>query len=306
MKRKTPKNRLDSMPNGTELERVIRRFLTDVGNNVAKPWLAIYDRKKEADPFTGPLLLAGKFIPIIEAWIDEAGRSLLVSLDQQDADKWLVQSPETLRAARTAALDLCQDTIDEFTRDTLRTLQGMRMDIAASIESGETAGELTARISTWIKDSARWRARRIAVTESARAYNTGVIAAGETLDFIAGYELLLSSDACPICQMIFRLCPVIRKGGTFGTNGSNKTYKDLKFPPFHPGCRCSILEVFENEMPEQLKPPVKPSKNGYLQPTEADYLAAERAGYQSVAIGNAKSFTKTGRILEVTSEADNN
>jgi hypothetical protein len=236
MKRKTPRNRLDAMPSGMELERIARRILTELGNNVAKPWLAIYDRKKEADPFTAPLDMAGKFIPVIEAWIDQSGRSLLVSLDQQDADQWLVRAPEVLQAAREAVLDLCNETIEQFTSDTLKTLEGMRLDIAASIESGETAGELTDRISTWIKDNARWRARRIAITESARAYNTGLVKAAESLDFIAGWELLVSGDACPMCHMIYRLCPIIPKGGTFGTNGNNKTYKDLKFPPFHPGC----------------------------------------------------------------------
>ncbi len=224
------------MPSGTELERIARRILAELGNNVAKPWLAIYDRKKEADPFTAPIDMAAQFIPVIEAWIDESGRSFLVSLGQQDADQWLVRAPEVIEAARNATLDLCQETIDQFTSDTLRTLEGMRADIAASIEAGETAGELTNRISTWIKDNARWRARRIAITESARAYNTGLTSAAEGLDFVTGWELLLSGDACPMCQMIFRLCPVIPKGGTFGTNGKNKTYKDLKFPPFHPGC----------------------------------------------------------------------
>ena len=66
------------MPSGTELERIARRILTELGNNVAKPWLAIYDRKKEADPFTAPIDMAAEFIPIIEAWIDESGRSFLV------------------------------------------------------------------------------------------------------------------------------------------------------------------------------------------------------------------------------------
>jgi hypothetical protein len=298
MKRKTPKSRLNAMPSGTELERIARRILTELGNNVARPWLAIYDRKKEADPFTAPLDMAGKFIPIIEAWIDQSGRSLLVSLDQQDADQWLVRAPEVLQAAREAVLDLCNETVEQFTTDTLRTLEGIRLDIAASIESGETAGELTDRISTWVKDNARWRARRIAITESARAYNTGLVKAAESLDFVAGWELLVSGDACPMCHMIYRLCPIIPKGGTFGTNGNNKTYKDLKFPPFHPGCRCSLLEVFDDEMPKELKPPARPGENGYLRPSEADYETADQGGYLSVAIGNAKSFTKTGRILE--------
>ena len=87
------------MPSGTELERIARRILTELGNNVAKPWLAIYDRKKEADPFTAPIDMAAEFIPIIEAWIDESGRSFLVSLGQQDADQWLVRAPEVIEAA---------------------------------------------------------------------------------------------------------------------------------------------------------------------------------------------------------------
>ena len=298
MKRKTPRKRLDAMPSGIELERIARPFLRQLGMSVARPYLAIYDRKKEVDPFTGPYDLANKFIPVIEAWIDEAGRSMLVSLDQQDADQWLVRNPEILRAAREATLDLCIDTVNTFTGKVLATLEGMRLDIAASIESGETAGELTNRISRWLEEDSRWRARRIAITESARAYNLGTVRAAESLDFITGWKLLVSDDACPLCHMINRLCPVIPKGGSFGENGRNKTYKDLKFPPLHPGCRCSILEVFEDEMPKNLRPPVRPGSNGYLQPTDADYAAADAGGYLSVAIGNAKSFTKTGRILE--------
>lgn len=298
MKRITPKKRLAAMPDGVELERIIRPFLKDLGRNITKPYLAVYERRKEADPFTGPYELAGKFIPIIDSWIDEAGRAALVSLDQQNADQWLVRNPQILNQAHGAILDLCKETIDTFQRDLMTTLDGMRADLAASIESGETGGELTDRISQWVDENARWRARRIAVTESARAYNLGQMSSVMDLDYIAGFKLLLSADACPMCYMIHRLCPIIRKGGTFGQNGNNPTYKDLKAPPFHPGCRCALQEVFEDEMPPSLKPPVMPGANGYLQPSEADFQGSEEGGYLSVAIGNAKSFTKSGRLLE--------
>lgn len=286
------------MPSGIELERIARPFLKDLGKAIVKPYLAIYERRKEVDPFTGPYDLAAKFIPVITGWIDESGRSALISLDQQNADDWLVRNPHILEQARTATLDLCKETIDTFQRDTLKTLDAIRAELAASIESGETGGELTNRISQYVDENARWRARRIAVTESARAYNAGHLAAVEGLDFVAGFKLLPSADACPVCHMIARLCPIIPKGGSFGQNGKNETYKDLKMPPFHPGCRCALLEVFSDEMPRNLKPPVRPGDNGYLQPSEADYAAAEEGGYLSVAIGNAKSFTKTSRLLE--------
>lgn len=299
MPRISPKKRLSNMPDGMELERIARPFLKDLGKAIARPILAIYDRRKEVDPYTGPYDLSAKFLPIITGWIDEAGREALLSLDQQNADDWLVRNPHVLEAARTATLDLCKETVDTFQRDTLKTLDGIRADLAASIESGETGGELTNRLAQWVDENARWRARRIAVTESARAYNLGQLEAVKDLDFVAGFKLLLSADACPMCHMIHRLCPIIRKGGTFGENGKNATYKDLKFPPFHPGCRCALQEVFDDEMPKNLKPPLKPGANGYLQPSEADFAAAEEGGYLSVAIGNAKSYQKSGRLMEL-------
>lgn len=287
------------MPDGTELERIARPFLKELGKAIVKPYLAIYERRKEVDPFTGPYDLASKFIPVIDSWIDEAGRAALVSLDQQDASDWLVRNPHILEAAHSATLDLCKETIATFQRDALATLDGMRADLAASIESGETGGELTNRIAQWVDENARWRARRIAITESARAYNLGQMAAVESLDFIAGFKLLLSADACPMCHMINRLCPIIRKGGSFGKNGKNETYRDLKMPPFHPGCRCALQEVFIDEMPNELKPALVPGPNGYLQPSDADFAASEEGGYLSVAIGNAKSYHKSGRLIEV-------
>ena len=141
-----------------------------------------------------------------------------------------------------------------------------------------------------MKENARWRARRIAVTESARAYNQGRFEATKGLDFVAGYELVLSSDACPLCHAIKRQCPVIPKDGTFGQNGKNETYKNLKFPPFHPGCRCTTVVVFDDEVPKEWPKPVKPAENGYILPSDADFANAIEGGYESVAIGNAKSI----------------
>ena len=286
------------MPSGDDIERAFRPVLKGVGMSLIKSWAKT--TRKEYDPFTAPYTLASKFIPTIEAMIDEAGKSLLVSLGQADADTWLVRNPEILNNAKTAAFDLCNDTIDTFVQDTLKTIDAMRAELSASIASGETGGDLVDRLSRYVDSESRWRARRIAVTESARAYNAGTMGAAGPLDYITGFKWLISDDACPLCHTIARQCPVIRKGGTFAINGTNKTYRDVKGPPAHPGCRCSILEVFEDEMPAALKPPLVPDDGNYIRPEAADYEAAEAGGYLSVAIGNAtdKSFQKTGFILE--------
>lgn len=286
------------MPSGIELERIARPFLKSLGRNIVAPYLAVYQRRKEIDPFTGPYDLSKQFLPYVMAWIDEAGKEALLALGQENAENWLVRNPRIIEQARHATLDLCQETVNTFYKDVMAALDGIRMELAASLETGETAGELVDRISTYVDENSRWRARRIAVTESARAYNLGSMAAVEDLDFVAGFKLLPSPDACPMCLMIARLCPVIRKGGTFGQNGKNSTYQNLTAPPFHPGCRCVLQEVFDDEMPANLKPPVMPGENGYLQPSDVDYAAAEEGGYLSVAIGNAKSYHKSGRLFE--------
>jgi SPP1 gp7 family putative phage head morphogenesis protein len=235
--------------------------------------------------------MAASFIPYIDAYIDEGGRTLLAELGVDNADDWLVKNPQAIEAARTATLALCQETVDTFLEDMNRTMDGIRQDLAESIESGETAGDAVDRLAKWVNDESRWRARRIAVTESARAFNAGAVASTEDLDFIAGYKWLLSDDACPLCHNVARLCPVIPKGGTFAENGKNPAYRNIKFPPLHPNCRCTLVTVFDDEVPQEWPKTVKPPVgSNYVIPESTDIMAAESGGYESVAIGNVKSI----------------
>lgn len=282
------------MPTGVELDSIANEVLKSVGRNQVETWYPDLLKKRKAlgpiDPVNGALVMASRFIPFVSAYLDQGGKAVLAEIGQQDASDWFVQSPQVLEAARQAVLDLCQETIDTFTRDLDASLQGIRQEVADSIATGEVLADTVNRVGRWISDNARWRARRIALTESARAYNQGQIAAVEDLDFVVGQELILSDDACPLCHAIFRACPKIPKGGTFGSNGNKPAYKDLKFPPYHPFCRCTLVPIFEGEAPKEWPQPVKPEPNGYIQPSEDDYAAAEAGGYETVAMGNAKSL----------------
>jgi SPP1 gp7 family putative phage head morphogenesis protein len=295
---------LDKMPTGEPLYQVARRSLLGVGRQLLATVEPIL-RTKEAnpinplDPLSARVEMADGMLPFIQSTIDLGGRTMLLELDMQGADDWLIKSPQTINAARAATIDLCQETIETFMVDFNREVDAVKEEInrnltraiASTIAEGQTTGEAVNRVARWMEENARWRARRIAVTESARAYNLGQIASTENFDFVAGYKLLLSDDACPMCHAIARLCPVIRKGGSFGQNGKNQTYKDLKFPPFHPNCRCTTTVVFSDEVPDEWPQPVVPGAAGYIEPTDADFAQAEEGGYQSVAIGNAKSLT---------------
>ena len=305
MKRKKPnrKRLLAKMPTGEELYRIAREVLLAAGKQYAQSWYSdLYPAKKElepVDPLVAANLMASRFIPYIDAYVDEGGQVVLAELGQQLADDWLVEAPQVLDAARSAALELCEATTDQFLRDIEITLAAIRKETADSIASGETLGETVNRIDRYMDEGSRWRARRIAVTESARAYNQGQHAATQPLDFIIGHELLLSDDACPLCHAIHRICPKIRKGGSFGKNGKNETYQDLKVPPFHPNCRCTTVPIFDDEAPQKWPDPAIPSENGYITPSETDYANAEEGGYLSVAIGNAKSIKGPITLTEV-------
>lgn len=284
---------LAAMPSGMPLYRVARDILQAVGK-WQLDFLRQLTRVKAADatdPFTAANGMAQGFIPIITSYIDQGAKTAAAELSLQSADDWMIRNPDALRAARTAAYDLCQETIDSFLTSAGNEIDRLRQEAARSLAAGEPAGDLTERMAQWFNDESRWRARRIATTESARAFNTGQILATQELDFVTGYKLVLSDDACELCHMIHRLCPVIPKGGSFGQNGKSKTYKNLKLPPFHPNCRCTIVSVFDDEVPDEWPKPLIPDESGYLKPSADDFKAAETGGYQSVEIGNAKSVT---------------
>lgn len=284
------------MPSGEPLYRIARDTLKAAGMWQLRlfaqaGWLRKEIDPEYADPGFSARYMAGRFIPYIDAYIETGGTVARTELGLQNADDWLIRNPYAIEAARTATLSLCEETVSNFLGNLDDTLNGIRRDIAQSIDQGETTGETINRVARWIDDDARWRARGIAVTESARAFNAGFIASTEDLDFIAGYALELSSDACPLCHAIKRICPMIPKGGTFGQNGKNPKYANLKMAPFHTRCRCSLVTIFDDEVPESWPKPAKPGANGYIQPTEADIMASTAGGYESVAIGNAKSVS---------------
>lgn len=249
-----------------------------------KEWLP-----PESDPFFASRQMAAGFIPYVDATIDAAGRAILADLGQQPPDDWFVANPTAIEAARRATLDLCEETIESFLDSLNGEIQKVRNEIAESVTEGETARSLVNRIARWMKPEARWRARRIANTESARAFNTGQVAATETLDFVAGFRWVLDGDACPLCHKVQRLCPVIPKGGTFAVNGKRASYKNVKFPPLHPNCRCTLVPIFDDEVPSEWPKTVLPDEGAdYVKPDAQDIETAEEGGYESVVIGNAR------------------
>lgn len=83
------------------------------------------------------------------------------------------------------------------------------------------------------------RARRIAVTETTRIFTETTKQAGLANPFTTAFRLLTSADerVCPICGPLHGV--VIAK---FSDGFTHPTLPVTGWPPFHPLCRCDIVE----------------------------------------------------------------
>ena len=86
------------------------------------------------------------------------------------------------------------------------------------------------------------RARRIAVTETTRIFTETTKQAGLANPFTTSFRLLTSADerVCPICGPLHGV--VIAK---FSAGFTHPTLPVTGWPPFHPLCRCDIVEETE-------------------------------------------------------------
>lgn len=128
-----------------------------------------------------------------------------------------------------------------------------------SLETGATPREMAQRVEQWSKQrgdqdrSVRWRAERIARTESSRALNTGQVAAWEDMG-VTRMKWATAPNSCEFCnametgsQSIKQ--PFLTVGSTLrGKDGGTMSidYAAVKTPPLHPNCRCTLLPIVSN------------------------------------------------------------
>lgn len=67
----------------------------------------------------------------------------------------------------------------------------------------------------------------------------------------AQYSALLGDETCPLCRYY--------DGMIFDINDPN-----MPNPPLHPGCRCILVYIGEDEIPENRKPDGKPPPDDLL------------------------------------------
>jgi hypothetical protein len=141
--------------------------------------------------------------------------------------------------------------VNAETRDILRN------SLADGLAAGETMADLRKRVTGVFADMSKYRAERVARTESARAMNAGVERAWKDTGLVGAKEWNGASDMCEFCRaMDAKFGPGtggIPLGGTFvnqgegvaGVDGGNlgTNYGPIDYPPIHPNCRCDLIPV---------------------------------------------------------------
>lgn len=192
--------------------------------------------------------MGDSFTPMIGAYWDDSAKETYERLGL-DPDRWEVVNPHWKPQIEKLALNFCHSTNATTTRSLHSALDLLRQELAAGIvEEGESVAELTKRVQGVFEGMAKSKARQIAATEASRAFHAGQEAAAIDSDVVAGFELLLSSDACPLCRKIHDECKAVPIGRAFAVIGDNPDYSHVKFPPLHPSCQCSMIEVLKPDV----------------------------------------------------------
>lgn len=122
---------------------------------------------------------------------------------------------------------------------------------------------MTKRIQEIYIHADKFRAGRIARTESSRAIHRGQRLAAKQTGIVKGFRVLLSSDPCPLCiEIAQRHADGIGLDETFGKASqyskgpatAHPLYDELDVTPFHPYCQCTMTEIID-------KTALKPSKS---------------------------------------------
>jgi HK97 family phage portal protein len=165
--------------------------------------------------------------------------------DGRTAKKFEPAIMEVYHSAFENAIPKGVKQIDDFAR---AWIAKRSLDLAASVNStllnelrsylmegfaeGESIQQLTKRISGWFTDNEKWKAERVARTETASASFEGTLRRYQ-LEGVEQLEFYPAPDACEECMDVFNAQP----GGIYDIKSADNLI------PVHCNCRCTALAV---------------------------------------------------------------
>lgn len=208
--------------------------------------------------------MARACVPYLSAVWDKSGKATVARLGLDPA-AFEVTSPHLRGVIERAALAFCKSTNETTGKQIGTAVKQLRAELVTGlVDEGESIPELTKRIRGVFERATEGRAKRIAATESARAFHAAQEAGAQESGVVAGLELLLSGDACPLCRKVATEAKRVKLGQPFAVIGSHPDYSQIRHPPIHPNCQCTVIEVLTPEYGGPADPGFRPT---LVQPT---------------------------------------
>ena len=251
-----------NLPLGSGLYRTILKSFNEQGRLVVdrvrgerrtEIWYAPDELLRPSDPSL--LDEVDAFIPEITGIWERSGKRLYVEIGL-DAARWRVASEFLRSAIRDSVLDFAESTQATFRDDLRLTYEEIKAAIRKELDegrlqAGESMPQLTKRLLKYFRDGNRPRARRIAQTEATRAHHLARERSAQEAGVVVGWEWLTTSASCPVCDAIAKdeSSPDgkrrVKLGEPFAFIGKNPEYREIRFAPAHPHCRCTALPILD-------------------------------------------------------------
>jgi len=134
------------------------------------------------------------------------------------------------------------------------TIEMLKKELAEGIELGESIPNLRKRVNKVFGFADKYRATRIARTETLKGANAGTEFAFIQSDIVESKEFLATQDdrVCEWCASLDGKTAGLgenffNKGDSLTVGGKTMTfdYEDIPYPPIHSQCRCTIIAVLK-------------------------------------------------------------
>lgn len=145
-------------------------------------------------------------------------------------------------AVDALTLRFCEETNNTTSEELSDALERTRDALRQGTVEGLAIKDLSRRVNEVFDRAETWRAKRIAITESSRAVHLAEQISAEESGVVKGFRWLASADACPLCMALDG--KEVPLGVPFEVGTSTvPEYSDVYFPPRHPNCQCTTIEV---------------------------------------------------------------
>jgi hypothetical protein len=180
--------------------------------------------------------LAKEVKPVIEIIARAEGRALLTRVGASP-DVFSVFEKNIPQAAENLSLKFAESTNATTSMQLDEALSKLRDEISSGLTEGDTRVELTKRVEEVFDQAESGRAETIARTEGSRAAHEGELMSAKESGVVRQKYLILSADACPICEAVAAEGPK-DLDEPFRVDGDGP-YGVSMTPPLHVNCQCS-------------------------------------------------------------------